>query len=85
MLLYKEFDEKVGFNKTIKNNLTVKDKAKFKIHSNSDIAIQKIYQTISRYHTDDNVDELTFDSAFKSVLGKTSLALNLPFQYAIID
>ena len=74
LILYKEFDEKIGFSQMVKDNLTVKDSAKFRFHSNSDIAIQKIYQNIAGYHTDDNADELISDSAFKAVLGKTKLA-----------
>ena len=74
ILLYKEFDEKLGFSKTIKENLNVKNSAKFRVHSNSDIAIQKKYQIIAGYHTDDNADELITDSAFKAVLEKESLA-----------
>lgn len=74
LLLYKEFDEKIGFSKTIQETLKVKDNAKFRVHSNSDIAIQKIYQNIAGYHTDDNADELIIDPAFRSVLGKGSLA-----------
>lgn len=74
LLLYKEFDEKIGLSKTIEDNLKVKDNAKFRVHSNPDIAIQKIYQNIAGYHTDDNADELTIDPAFKAVLGKESLA-----------
>lgn len=74
LFLYKEFDEKIGFSKTIQEILMVKDTAKFRVHSNSDIAIQKIYQNIAGYHTDDNADELTIDPAFKAVLGKDSLA-----------
>lgn len=74
LLLYKEFDEKIGLSTAIKENLIVKDTAKFRIHTNSDIAIQKIYQNIAGYHTDDNADELTIDPAFKAVLGKSALA-----------
>ena len=74
LILYKEFDEKIEFSKTIKEKLNIKDSAKFRIHSNSDIAIQKIYQNIAGYHTDDNADELTIDPAFKAVLGKDYLA-----------
>ena len=74
LILYKEFDEKIGFSQMVKDNLIVKDSAKFRFHSNSDIAIQKIYQNIAGYHTDDNADELISDPAFKAVLGKTKLA-----------
>lgn len=74
LLLYREFDEKIGFSETIRDILRVKDKAKFRFHSNSDIAIQKIYQNIAGYHTDDNADELTIDPVFKAVLAKEALA-----------
>ncbi len=74
LLLYKEFDEKIGFSKVIRKTLKVKDTAKFRVHSNSDIAIQKVYQNLAGYHTDDNADELTIDPAFKAVLDKCNLA-----------
>ena len=54
--------------------MIVKDSAKFRIHTNSDIAIQNIYQNIAGYHTDDNADELTIYPAFKAVLGKSALS-----------
>lgn len=74
LTLYAEFDKMLGFSEAIKKGLKVKDTAKFRFHSNSDIAIQKIYQNIAGYHTDDNADELTIDPAFKAVLGKDYLA-----------
>lgn len=74
LILYKEFDEKIGFSKTIKEFLKVKDTAKFRFHTNQDIALQKIYQNVAGYHTDDNADELICDPAFQAVLGKKALA-----------
>jgi hypothetical protein len=74
LLLYKEFDEKIGLSATIKENLQVKDSAKFRYHTNSDIAIQKIYQNIAGYHSDNNADELTVDPAFLNILRKEALA-----------
>ncbi|MEG0578125.1 MAG: transposase [Bacilli bacterium] len=46
LLLYKEFDEKIGFSNTIKKIFKMKDTAKSRIHSNQDILIQKIYYNI---------------------------------------
>ena len=61
LVLYREFDEKIGFSKTIKANLKVKDRsADARIHKNQDIAIQRIYQRIAGYTTDDNADELRY-------------------------
>ncbi|MPQ45060.1 transposase, partial [Clostridium tarantellae] len=36
LLLYKEFDEKIGFSKTIKKIFKIKDNASFRIHTNED-------------------------------------------------
>ena len=74
LLLYKEFDEKIGFSDIIKKYLNVLDNAKFRIHSNVDIALQKIYQHIAGYHVDDNADELRNEPTFKTILNKESLA-----------
>lgn len=61
LLLYKEFDEKIGFSKAIKENLYVEDSsAEYRTHKNEDIAIQRIYQRIAGYTTDDNSDDLRF-------------------------
>ena len=74
LLLYKEFDEKIGFSKLIKIYLNLMDNAKFRIHSNVDIILQKIYQHIAGYHGDDDADELRNEPVFKAILNKKSLA-----------
>jgi hypothetical protein len=75
LLLYKEFDEKIGFSKTIKENLYVEDSsAEARTHKNEDIAIQRIYQRIAGYTTDDNADELRYDPTFTNILHKEALA-----------
>lgn len=75
ILLYKEFDEKIGFSNTIKENLFVEDSsADARTHKNEDIAIQRIYQRIAGYTTDDNADDLRYDPTFINVLGKEALA-----------
>jgi hypothetical protein len=75
LLLYKEFDEKIGFSKTIKENLYVEDiSADARFHKNEDIAIQRIYQKIGGYTTDDHADELRSDPTFINILSKSILA-----------
>lgn len=75
LILFKEFDEKLGFSKTIKENLYVEDSsADARIHKNEDITIQRIYQRIAGYATDDNADELRYDPTFTNILGKKALA-----------
>ena len=75
LVLYREFDEKIGFSKTIKDNLEVKDRsADARTHKNQDIAIQRIYQRIAGYTTDDNADELRHDPIFTNILDKEALA-----------
>lgn len=74
LLMYKEFDEKIGFSKTIKENINIKDDVNHRTHENEDVILQKIYQIIAGYHTDDSADELRFDPTFTTVLGKEKLA-----------
>jgi hypothetical protein len=75
LLLYKEFDEKIVFSQTIKENLCVEDSsAESRTHKNDDIVIQKIYQRIAGYVADDTADELRYDPTFMEVLGKQALA-----------
>ena len=74
LLLYKEFDEKIGFSYLIKKYLNQIDVNKFRIHSSVAIIIQKIYQHIAGYHVDDDADELRNEPIFKAILNKESLA-----------
>lgn len=74
LLLYKEFDETIGFSRLIKDKLKVTDSAKVRTHTNPDIALQKIYQIIAGYSRDDHADELRHDPVFTSILGKSELA-----------
>ena len=45
LILYKEFDERIGFSRTIKDIFYVNDKINHRKHKNEDILLQKIYQT----------------------------------------
>lgn len=74
LLLYKEFDEKIGFSEAIRENIDLEDGIKHRKHANEDIVLQKIYQNIAGYHTDDNADELRVDPALTTILGKEKLA-----------
>ena len=74
LILYSEFDERIGFSKIIKNVFKVNESANHRKHKNEEVLIQKIYQNIAGYTTDDNSDELRYDSTFTTILGKKALA-----------
>ena len=73
-LIFREFDEKLGFSQTIAKHLQLKDERSFYIHSNKLLIRQKIYQLIAGYHEDDAADYLTHDPIFTQVLGTPALA-----------
>ncbi|WP_344909942.1 transposase, partial [Amphibacillus indicireducens] len=74
LILYKEFDEKIGLSQSIQETLQVKDPVDHREHPNPDVVIQKIYQHISGYHTDDHADELKYEPMFTTILDKRRLA-----------
>ncbi|MFT8318038.1 MAG: IS1380 family transposase [Sporolactobacillus sp.] len=74
LLLYRKFDEKIGFSRLIQEQLKVKDSVAHTIHTNAAVVIQKIYQHLAGYHTDDQADELGTEPVFTSLLGKDRLA-----------
>lgn len=61
LLLYKEFDYKLGLSQTVKQLLVVNDPVVHRDHPNSDVALQKIYQHLCGYHTDDHADDLSHE------------------------
>ena len=73
-LIFREFDEKLGFSQTIAKHLHLKDQRSFYIHSNELLLRQKIDQLIAGYHEDDAADCLTHDPVFTQVLGTPALA-----------
>ena len=73
-LIFREFDEKIGFSQTIAKYLQLKDERSFCIHKNEQLLRQKIYQLIAGYHEDDAADHLTHDPVFTQVLGIPALA-----------
>lgn len=72
--LFREFDEKLGFTKTIFEYLQLKDERSFHAHQNKQLFRQKIYQMTSGYHEDDAADQLTHDPVFTQVIGTPALA-----------
>src|SRR5699024_9361566 len=72
--IFKEFDEKIGFSRTISEYLHVKDTRKYHVHSNENLLRQKIYQLIAGYAEDDSADELTEDPVFTKVIDTDALA-----------
>jgi hypothetical protein len=74
LLLYKSFDHKLGFSKTVKELLVVNDNVIHRDHPNSDVVIQKIYQHVAGYHTDDHADDLYAEPLLTAILAKERLA-----------
>jgi hypothetical protein len=73
-LIFREFDEKIGFSKTLTQNLKLKDRRLYYHHSNENLLRQKIYQLISGYSEDDAADHLTKDPVFTQIIGTDALA-----------
>lgn len=74
LLLYKEFDEKLGISQTVKETITIKDSVCHHTHNNHDVIMQKVYQHLAGYHTDDAADDLQVEPAFLSIFSKERLA-----------
>lgn len=73
-LIFREFDEKIGFSQTIAKHLCLKDTRTYCIHENEQLLRQKIYQLIAGYHEDDAADRLIHDPVFTQILGTPALA-----------
>ena len=56
LLLYKEFDEKVGLSQLIQSSVNLNDHANHHVHTNKSVITQKIYQQVAGYHADDHAD-----------------------------
>ncbi len=74
LLLIKEFDERIGFSRLIKDTLNINDPVNHTKHKNHDVLIQKIYLNIAGYHADDHADDLKNDPVFTTILNKEKLA-----------
>jgi len=73
LLLLKEFICKIGLDKLIEQHFQTNDNT-IRIHKDSENLLQKIYQQLAGYFTDDDSDELTTDPIFTTLLDKDSLA-----------
>ncbi|MDQ0219503.1 IS1380 family transposase [Peribacillus cavernae] len=74
LLLYKEFDEKIGLSELIQSTVHLNDPVEHDVHTNDSVIMQKIYQHIAGYHADDHADSLRYDPALTSILNKERLA-----------
>lgn len=59
--VFKEFDKKICFSKTLAHHLRLKDTRDYFVHSNGNLLRQKIYQMIAGNSEDNAVDQLTDD------------------------
>lgn len=73
LLLFKEFIYKIGFNELVLQHFQTNDNT-IRFHKDADNLLQKIYQQIAGYFTDDDSDELTNDPIFTNLLDKQALA-----------
>ena len=73
-LLFREFEEKIGFFRTLDKHLVLKDERLYAMHSNEQLLRQKIYQMIAGYAEDDAADQLTNDPVFTQIVGTGALA-----------
>ncbi|QDI90511.1 IS1380 family transposase [Salicibibacter halophilus] len=73
-ILFREFDEKLGFFHTLDKNLHLKDERLYHLHSNEQLLRQKLYQIIAGYDEDDAADQLTDDPVFRQIIGTDALA-----------
>ncbi len=77
VLLYKEFDHKLGQSETSKALLVVQETVLHRDHPNSDIVLQKLYQHLAGYHTGDYADDLSVAPLLTAMLEKRRLASQL--------
>ncbi|MFT8323335.1 MAG: IS1380 family transposase [Bacillus sp. (in: firmicutes)] len=73
-LIFKEFDEKLGFSKTLAHHLVLNDSRKSPDYSNEQLLRQKIYQLLAGYSEDDAADALIHDPVFTQVVESPTLA-----------
>jgi hypothetical protein len=74
LLLYKEFDHRLGLAETVQEMLVVHDPVHHRDHPNSDVVLQKLYQHLAGYHTDDHADDLSVEPLLTVMMGKERLA-----------
>src|SRR5690625_3992091 len=73
-LLFREFDDKIGFFKTLMKHLKLKDNRQFYVHSNQQLLRQYMYQMFAVSSDDDAADHLPNDPVFTQVIETEALA-----------
>ena len=73
LILLKEFVCKIGLDQLLKEHFQTNDTT-IRFHKDNENLLQKIYQQLAGYFTDDDSDELTTDPIFTNLLNKDSLA-----------
>ena len=73
LLAYREFDQKIGLTQCLEDHFCMEDDC-YRIHTSRSIIIQKIYQTLAGYYSDDCADSLRYEPLFTEILGKDFLA-----------
>ncbi|MEC0259339.1 IS1380 family transposase [Paenibacillus lautus] len=73
-LIFKEFDDKIGFSKTFDRHLVLNDSRRSPFYSNAKLFRQKIYQLLAGYSEDDSADSLIHDPVFTQVVETSKLA-----------
>lgn len=73
LLAYREFDQKLGFSQCLEEHFYMEDDC-YRVHTSRSIIIQKIYQMLAGYYTDDCADSLRYEPLFTEILGKDFLA-----------
>lgn len=74
LLLYREFDDKLGFSQCIKENFHIQGDDYYRVHHSEEIILQKVYQSLAGYFTDDCADALANEPLFNQILAKDRLA-----------
>ncbi|RIV18370.1 IS1380 family transposase [Alicyclobacillaceae bacterium I2511] len=74
LLLYKEFDHKMGLSDAVRSQLIVPDSVLHRDHPNSDVVLQKVYQHLAGYHTDNHAEALAVEPLLTALFGKDRLA-----------
>ena len=74
LLLIQEFMHHMKFPELLKQYFYLETDQAIRTHTNHDLCLQQIYQTIAGYHCADDADELRVDPLLTTLLDKPSLA-----------
>lgn len=74
LLLIQEFMDKMKINKFLNKHFIIEGDSAIRQHSNTDLCLQQIFQTIAGYHCADHADQLRYEPLLTNMLKKGSLA-----------